>query len=152
MEKKKFAVLGYGTVGKGVAEVWSELENAPLALGPILVRRDFPGDRFGELLVKDFSVIEAAPDVVLVAEVIGGKDAAYEYSKRALLAGFLCRFRLGQNDSMSLLCISTNRHRFPPECRVEHHLHAGIKAVHVTVKDYPIFHSYLHLPFRIHGL
>lgn len=87
MSNKKFAVLGYGTVGKGVAEVWDELENAPLDLGPILVRKDYPNDRFRSHLVRDFSRIENDPDVVLVAEVIGGKDAAYDYSRRALLAG-----------------------------------------------------------------
>ena len=87
MTQKKFAILGFGTVGRGVAEVWSELENAPLAQGPILVRRDYPEGPFSPYLTKDFSVIETDPDVVLVAEVMGGVGAAYEYSKRAILAG-----------------------------------------------------------------
>ena len=84
---KKFAILGFGTVGSGVAEVWSELENAPLAQGPILVRRDYPEGPFSAYLTKDFAAIENDPDVAVVAEVMGGADAAYEYTKRALMAG-----------------------------------------------------------------
>jgi len=84
---KKFAILGYGTVGRAVAEVWSELKDAPLAQGPILVRHAYPADRFAAFLTEDFSVIEKDPDIAVVAEVIGGTDDAYTYSKRALLAG-----------------------------------------------------------------
>lgn len=87
MSQKKFAILGFGTVGSGVAEVWSELENAPLTQGPILVRRDYPEGPFSQYLTQDFSAIENNPDVAVVAEVMGGADAAYEYTKRALLAG-----------------------------------------------------------------
>ena len=84
---KKFAILGYGTVGKAVAEVWDELPEKPLAQGPILVRHAYPADRFSAYLTEDFSVIENDPEVAVVAEVIGGTDDAYTYSKRALLAG-----------------------------------------------------------------
>ena len=87
MNKKKFAILGYGTVGKGVAEVWSELKNAPLAQGPILVRREHPADAFSGFMTMDFASIENDPSVAVVAEVMGGTDAAYDYTKRALLAG-----------------------------------------------------------------
>ena len=58
MSQKKFAILGFGTVGSGVAEVWSELENAPLAQGPILVRRDYPEGPFSQYLTQDFAAIE----------------------------------------------------------------------------------------------
>ena len=87
MNKKKFAILGYGTVGKGVAEVWSELENAPLDQGPILVRREHPADAFSSFMTMDFAAIENDRSVAVVAEVMGGTDAAYDYTKRALLAG-----------------------------------------------------------------
>ncbi len=87
MKERTFAILGYGTVGKGVARVWSELENAPLAQGPILVRRAHPQDEFASYMTDDFAAIEADPSVRVVAEVMGGTDAAYEYSRRALLAG-----------------------------------------------------------------
>ena len=90
----KYAILGYGTVGTGVAEVMEE-QRAKIAsvvgdeveLKYILVRHDYPGDRFADRMVTDFAVIESDPEVAVVAEVIGGAGAAYDYSKRALLAG-----------------------------------------------------------------
>lgn len=84
---EKFAVLGYGTVGKAICRVWSELADKPLAQGPILVRRAYEPDEFSAYLTDDFAAIEADPDVTVVAEVMGGTDAAWEYSRRALLAG-----------------------------------------------------------------
>lgn len=90
----KYAILGYGTVGSGVAEVMAEqaekiaaLAGEPVALKYILVRRDFPGDPYEKYMVKDFSVIENDPEVSIVAEVIGGTKDAYDYSLRALKAG-----------------------------------------------------------------
>lgn len=90
----KYAILGYGTVGSGVAEVMAEqaekiasLAGEPVELKYILVRRDFPGDPYEKYMVKDFSVIENDPEVSIVAEVIGGTTAAYDYSLRALNAG-----------------------------------------------------------------
>ena len=59
------AVLGYGTVGSGVAEVMAEncesiARNAAeeISVKYILDKRDFPGDRFEKQIVHDFSVIE----------------------------------------------------------------------------------------------
>ncbi len=90
----RYAILGYGTVGTGVAEVMAEqTEKIAAAVGDevvlkyILVRHDYPGDPFADKLVTDFSVIENDPEVAVVAEVIGGVGAAYDYTKRALLAG-----------------------------------------------------------------
>ena len=90
----KYAILGYGTVGAGVAEVMAEQSEKlsaaagdRLELGYILVRRDYPGDPYADKMVKDFAVIENDPDVAVVAEVIGGVGAAYEYSRRAIMAG-----------------------------------------------------------------
>ena len=90
----KYAVLGYGTVGSGVAEVMAEqaekiaaLAGEPVELKYILVRRDFPGDPYEKYMVKDFAVIENDPEVSIVAEVIGGTKDAYDYSLRALKAG-----------------------------------------------------------------
>lgn len=90
----KYAILGYGTVGSGVAEVMAEqaekiasLAGEPVELKYILVRRDYPGDPYKSLMVKDFSVIENDPEVSIVAEVIGGTKDAYDYSLRALKAG-----------------------------------------------------------------
>ncbi|MCD8117421.1 MAG: homoserine dehydrogenase [Oscillospiraceae bacterium] len=90
----KYAILGYGTVGRGVAEVMAEgrekmaaLAGQELELGYILVRRAFPGGPYEDRMVQDFSIIENDPEVAVVAEVMGGTGAAYEYSRRALLAG-----------------------------------------------------------------
>ncbi len=90
----KYAILGFGTVGVGLAEVIADQKEKmsaaagdELELGYILVRHDYPDSPFRDKLVQDFSVIEKDPDVSVVAEVIGGVGPAYEYSKRAILAG-----------------------------------------------------------------
>lgn len=90
----KYAILGFGVVGVGVAEVMADQKEKLAAaagqemeLGYILVRRDMPDSPWRDKMVKDFSVIENDPDVAVVAEVIGGVGAAYEYSRRAILAG-----------------------------------------------------------------
>lgn len=88
------AVLGYGTVGSGVVEVMSKNEESitkraknELHVKYILTRRGYPGDRFEDLMVQDFSIIENDPEVGIVAECIGGTGAALDYVRRALLAG-----------------------------------------------------------------
>lgn len=90
----KIAILGLGTVGTGVMEVLTEnavsiAHNAAeeIAVKYILTRRDFPESPYRELIVQDFSIIENDPEVRIVVEVMGGKDAAYDYTKRSLLAG-----------------------------------------------------------------
>lgn len=88
------AILGFGTVGSGVAEVMSlnAQQIAHSAAEEIRVKyildiRDFPDSPYKDLFVKDFSVIEQDPEVRVVVETIGGTSIAYEYTKRALLAG-----------------------------------------------------------------
>lgn len=90
----KVAICGYGTVGSGVAEVMAEncesiARNAAeeISVKYILDKRDFPGDRFEKQIVHDFSVIENDPEVGVVVETMGGVGAAYEFTKRAFLAG-----------------------------------------------------------------
>ena len=90
----KYAILGYGTVGKGVAEVMEEQREKiaavvgdGLELAYILVRHDYPGDLYADRMVTDFAVIENDREVSVVAEVIGGAGDAYDYTKRALRAG-----------------------------------------------------------------
>lgn len=88
------AVLGFGTVGGGVAEVL-EMNRALMArrLGQeieikyILCRSEHPDSPHARKIVHDFSVIEADPEVTLVAECIGGATVAYDYVRRSLLAG-----------------------------------------------------------------
>jgi homoserine dehydrogenase len=88
------AILGFGTVGSGVAEVMKEnacsiAKNAAeeIAVKYIVDIRDFPESPFGNLIVKDFSIVESDPSVSIVVETIGGVGVAYDYTKRALLAG-----------------------------------------------------------------
>ncbi len=90
----KYAILGFGTVGGGLAEVMQDQRERlaaaagdELELGYILRRRDMSDSPWRDKQVRDFSVIENDPDVAVVAEVIGGVGAAYDYSRRAILAG-----------------------------------------------------------------
>ena len=90
----KIAICGYGTVGSGVAEVIAEnadniARNAAedVTIKYILDKREFPGDPCEKLVVHDFSIIENDPEVSVVVETMGGCGAAYEFTKRALLAG-----------------------------------------------------------------
>lgn len=88
------AILGLGTVGSGVAEVLSKnaasiekKAGEPITVKYILGRHDYPDSPFRDLVVQDFSIIENDPEVTVVAECIGGADAAKDYTLRALRAG-----------------------------------------------------------------
>ncbi len=88
------AILGYGTVGSGVAEVldtnFDKIAQAAaqeIKLKYILDLREFPDSVRRDLFVKDFSVIENDPEVSVVVETIGGAGVAYEFTKRAIKAG-----------------------------------------------------------------
>ena len=88
------AILGFGVVGSGVAEVLAVNEahigqkaGGPIRLKYILDVRDFPDSPFGDRVVHDFSVIENDPEVSVVVETIGGAKAALDFTRRALQAG-----------------------------------------------------------------
>ena len=90
----KIAICGYGIVGSGVAEVIAENSDSiarnaaeDVSVKYILDKRDFPGDPFEKMIVHDFAVIENDPEVTVVVETMGGVGAAYEFTKRSLLAG-----------------------------------------------------------------
>ena len=90
----KVAVLGYGVVGSGVAEVItgngagiSKRADDLIELKYILDVRDFPDSPFADKFVHDFAVIEADPEVNVVVETIGGVGAALDFTERALKAG-----------------------------------------------------------------
>ncbi len=90
----KIAILGYGTVGSGVAELMDKNakvieKNAgvPIEVKYILDIRDFSGDKYAKKFVNDFKVIEDDPEISVVVETIGGTKPAYDFTKRALLAG-----------------------------------------------------------------
>jgi len=88
------AVLGYGTVGSGVVEVINTNQDSinkragkEINVKYVLDLRDFEGDPIQEILVHDFDVIVNDPDVDIIVETMGGVNPAYEFSKKALLAG-----------------------------------------------------------------
>ena len=88
------AILGFGTVGSGVAEVIatnadriSRNAGQEIQVKYIVDVRDFPGSPFEKLLTKDFNIVENDPDVKMVVETIGGTGVAREFTKRALMAG-----------------------------------------------------------------
>lgn len=88
------AILGFGTVGSGVAEVLAkngahidEKVHLPIRLKYILDVRDFPDSPFGDKVIHDFSIIENDPDVGIVVETIGGARIAKDFTERALKAG-----------------------------------------------------------------
>lgn len=88
------AILGLGTVGSGVAEVLEKnaasiekKAGEPVTVKYILGRHDYPESPYNHLVVQDFSIIENDPEVSVVAECIGGSDAARDYTLRALRAG-----------------------------------------------------------------
>ncbi len=88
------AIMGYGTIGSGVADVLEiNAERIKKAAGEevrlkyILDLREFPGDKNEDKLVHDFAVIENDPDVDIVVETMGGVNPAYAFTKASLLAG-----------------------------------------------------------------
>ena len=88
------AILGFGVVGSGVAEVLDtngrHIEGKVddlIRLKYILDVRDFPDSPFAGKVVHDFSVIEQDPEVSIVVETIGGAKAALDFTRRALQAG-----------------------------------------------------------------
>ena len=88
------AILGFGTVGSGVAEVLTGHESSIerkaeglIRLKYILDVRDFPDSPFAGRFVKDFGVIENDPEVDIVVETIGGAGVALDFTRRALAAG-----------------------------------------------------------------
>lgn len=88
------AVLGYGTVGSGVVEVFRQNQEKidrcagdQVRIKYVLDLRDFPEDPVQELIVHDFEKIVSDESVDIVVEVMGGLEPAYTFVKRSLEAG-----------------------------------------------------------------
>lgn len=88
------AVMGYGTIGSGVAEILDRNREEiakgagePVALKYVLDLRDFPGDPVEEKLVHDFQILLDDPEVSVVVETMGGLNPAYPFAKACLEAG-----------------------------------------------------------------
>ncbi len=90
----KIAILGYGTIGSGVAKVIKENKNIvsgnagdDIEVVKILDLRDFPGDENEKLVTHDYEEIVSDPEIDIVVETMGGTKPAFDFVKRALLAG-----------------------------------------------------------------
>ena len=88
------ALLGFGVVGSGTAEVLTQNKaiiekkvGQAVNIKYILDLRDFPDSPFADRIVHDFSVIEKDPEITLVAEMMGGSHPAYEFTVACLKAG-----------------------------------------------------------------
>ena len=88
---KKIAVLGCGTVGSGVAEVFyknrTNLEHkagCELDIKYIYVRRPHPELPWQDKLCTDFEQIVNDPEINIVVEVMGGLEPACSFVKRCL--------------------------------------------------------------------
>ena len=88
------ALLGFGCVGSGTAEVLTENKKliesrlgCEYGIKYILDLRDFPDSPFGDLVVHDFNIIVNDPEVSVVAEMMGGSHPAYDFTKACLEAG-----------------------------------------------------------------
>ena len=69
------------------AEKITRVLGVPVEVKYVLDLRDFSALPYGNKFVTDFSVIENDPEISVVAEVMGGVGAAYEFTKRCLQAG-----------------------------------------------------------------
>ena len=88
------ALLGFGVVGSGTAEVLDENRaqiekyvGDTVSVKYILDLRDFPDSPYASLIVHDFDVILNDPEITIIAEMIGGAGVAYKFTKAALEAG-----------------------------------------------------------------
>ena len=89
------AIMGYGVVGSGVAEVIavnggkiaSKCGQTDVSVKYILDLRDFPGDVNESKIIKDFNTILNDNDVKVVVETMGGQHPAFEFVSSCLKAG-----------------------------------------------------------------
>ena len=88
------AILGFGVVGGGVADLITKNAKETSALGGdeinikyILDLRDFPDSPFADRIVHDYNIILNDPEISTVIEVMGGSHPAYEFTTAALSKG-----------------------------------------------------------------
>ena len=88
------AILGFGVVGSGAAEVLHNNQaiiekklGTSVAVKRILDLREFPDSPFGHLVTHDFNDILNDNEIQIVAEMMGGSHPAYDFTKACLEAG-----------------------------------------------------------------
>ena len=94
MKKHGVAILGFGVVGGGVADLLTnnreEIKSylgCEVEIKRILDLRDFPNSPFASLVTHDYLDVINDGEVDTVMEMMGGSHPAYEYTVAALKAG-----------------------------------------------------------------
>ena len=91
----QLAIMGYGVVGSGVAEVLIKNHDSivrrsgkdSMQLKYILDLKDFPDDPLHDRMIKDFNIILNDDEISIVVETMGGLHPAYEFVKSLLERG-----------------------------------------------------------------
>lgn len=91
----QLAIMGYGVVGSGVAEVLIKNHDSivrrsgqdSVQLKYILDLKDFPDDPLHDRIIKDFNLILNDDDISIVVETMGGLHPAYDFVKSLLERG-----------------------------------------------------------------
>lgn len=90
----KIAILGYGNIGSGVAEVLrrnhdyvTKKAGQEICVKYVLDLREFPGDPLEDCVVHEIQTITEDPEVKIVVETMGGLHPAYEFVKACLEKG-----------------------------------------------------------------
>lgn len=90
----KTAIMGYGTIGSGVAEVLEQNKDViakqvgqEVELKYVLDLREFADSPVADKIVHDFKIIEEDEEIKIVVEAMGGLNPAYPFVKACLLAG-----------------------------------------------------------------
>lgn len=88
------AIMGHGVVGSGVANIITTHRKKlyaslgeELCIKKILDLREFPDSPLADRFTKDFNDILNDNEIRVVAEVMGGINPAYDYTKELLKAG-----------------------------------------------------------------
>lgn len=91
----QLAIMGYGVVGSGVAEVLIKNHDSivrrsgqdSVQLKYILDLKDFPDDPLRDRVIKDFNLILNDDEISIVVETMGGLHPAYNFVKSLLERG-----------------------------------------------------------------
>lgn len=90
----KIAILGYGTIGSGVAEaidinkdIIKKRSGVELFVKRILDLREFPGDPHEDVITHDFEKVVEDEEIDIVVETMGGVNPACLFVKRCMEAG-----------------------------------------------------------------
>lgn len=90
----KIAIMGYGTIGSGVAAVVeknaasiAKRVGEPVEVKYVLDLREFPGDPIQEKVIHDVDILVNDAEVSIVVETMGGVEPACTFVKKALAAG-----------------------------------------------------------------